>query len=159
MAVIVSGTEAYKALSVSNDMTIATESGIVSVVITASGGGGGNIAITPGAIKARGGPVNISRTPLTSSNTIQYKRQAGMVLMLYNTTGSPVVVNIVGTQPVPINAPGYGGPINTSGGKSITVPANATTYIPLDGMWAFLEGNGTVTLANGTGLVAGLLTT
>lgn len=99
-------------------------------------------------------PVNLTRTTLTASDTLTYTRGANQNLHFYNTTASAVTVTLVGTAPTALTPSGYGGTLSTSAGKAITVPASGWTMVELDDIWAFLTGSGTVTLTNGTGLVA-----
>lgn len=114
------------------------------------------IAQTNGASQVVG-PANISRTNLTASDTLTYFPGSGQVLWLRNPTGSPVVVNLSGTAPSSIDVTGVG-TITPSGGKSISVASNTATYLPLDNIGAYLDGTGTVTITNGTGMVASLWT-
>lgn len=100
------------------------------------------------------GPKDVARTPLTANDTLTYVRGAGLTLGLYNSTGSAVTITLVGSAPTTLTPDGYGGTLSTSAGKSITVPATGLTIVELDDIWAFLSGNGTVTVTNGTGLVA-----
>lgn len=103
---------------------------------------------------ASNGPVNVTRTTMTASDTLTYTQGGGQVLGLYNTTASPVVITLVGSAPTTLNPSGYGGTLSTAAGKSVTVPASGLTLLELDDIWAFLTGSGTVTITNGTGLVA-----
>lgn len=115
------------------------------------------IAQTNGVIQqSSSGPVNLTRTTMTASDTLTYVQGSGQTLQLYNTTASAVTVTLVGSAPTPLTPSGYGGTVSTSAGKAITVPANGWTVIELDDIWAFLTGSGTVTLTNGTGLTAAL---
>ena len=107
-------------------------------------------------VVASGAPVNVTRTALTTSDTLTFVRGSNQRLFLYNTTASAVTVTLTGTAPVSLTPAGYGGTISTAGGKAITVPASGTTFFELDDIWAFIEGNGTVTVTNGTGLTAHL---
>lgn len=106
--------------------------------------------------KGSNGPVNLTRTTLTASDTLTYVQGSGQNLHLYNTTASAVNVTLVGTAPTTLSPDGYGGTLSTAGGKTITVPANGWTVVELDDIWAFLTGSGTVTVTNGTGTVASL---
>lgn len=113
------------------------------------------IALSTGVMDSNG-PVNVSRTNLSASDTLAYTQGSKQMLFLYNTTASPVVVTLTGSAPTTLNPSGYGGTISTAGGKSITVPASSSTLVDLDDIWAFLTGNGTVTVSGGTGLTAHL---
>ena len=103
------------------------------------------------------GPSNVTRTSLTASDTLTYYPGSGQVLWLRNPTGSPIVVSLSGTAPSSIDVPGVG-TITASGGKSVSCAGNAATYIALDNIGAYLDGSGTVTITNGTGMVASLWT-
>ena len=105
---------------------------------------------------ASNGPVNATRTTLTASDTLTYAQGGAQVLMLYNTTASPVAVTLVGTAPTTLYPAGYGGSISTASGKVVTVPASGLTFLELDDISAFLTGTGAVTVTGGTGLVAAL---
>lgn len=116
------------------------------------------IALTTGVLsQGSNGPTNVTRTTMTASDTLTYVQGAGQMLMLYNTTASAVNVTLVGSAPTPLTPEGYGGTVSTSSGKVITVPASGWTVVELDDIWAFLTGTGTVTLTNGTGLTAALV--
>lgn len=116
------------------------------------------IAQTSGVLSTgSNGPKDVTRTALTASDTLAYTRGASLTLGLYNTTGSAVTVTLVGTAPTTLTPDGYGGTLSTASGKSITVPASGLTMVELDDIWAFLTGSGTVTVTNGTGLVAFLI--
>jgi hypothetical protein len=98
--------------------------------------------------------VNVTRTTMTASDTIPYVQGAGQVLVLYNTTASPVTVTMLGSAATTVSIPGMGGAINVAAGKTVQVPATGTTVVQLDDYSNFLSGN--VTITGGTGLVAHL---
>lgn len=105
------------------------------------------------------GPVNIARTTMSSSDTLAYQAGGKQFVLFYNLSASPIALSIVGSAPTPLDVPGYGGTIATSGGKSVTVPASGSTLVDLDDISAFLGGNGTVTITGGsTQLIAHLFT-
>lgn len=113
------------------------------------------IAQTSGAFgKGVNGPVNLTRTTMTASDTLTFVQGSGQMLAMYNTTAAAVNVTLVGTAPTSLSPDGYGGTLSTAGGKVVTVPANGWTMVELDDIWAFLTGSGTVTVTNGTGLTA-----
>ena len=115
------------------------------------------ITLTTGVSnKGSNGAVNLTRTALTASDTLSYVQGSGQVLHLYNTTAAIVTVTLVGTAPTTLSPDGYGGTLSTAGGKAVAVPANGWTVLELDDIWAFLTGSGTVTVTNGTGVVASL---
>lgn len=100
--------------------------------------------------KSSNGPVTIARTVLSASDTLVYVQ--GSTLELFNTTASPVVVTIDGSGSTTISPVGYGGTIDVSAGKAITVPASSTVYVNLDSISAFLAG--TVAVTGGVGVTA-----
>ena len=102
------------------------------------------------------GPVNLTKTTLTASDTLTYVPGGSQMLSLYNTTASIVTVTLVGTAPLTLSPAGYGGTISTAGGKAIAVPASGWTNLELDDISAFLAGTGAVTVTGGTGVVAAL---
>ncbi len=102
--------------------------------------------------KTSNGPVTITRTVLSASDTLTYS--PGAVLELYNTTASPVVVTIDGSGATTISPTGYGGTVDISAGKAITVPASSTVYVQLDSIAAFLQG--TIAVTGGVGVTAHL---
>ena len=113
------------------------------------------IAIT----KRTEAPVNLTRTTLTASDTLAYAAGASQVIEFTNTTASPVVVAIRGSGasavfPIPGTA---GTTVDLTGGKSITVPGvvGATTAINLDALPSYMVGN--ITVTNGTGCTATVL--
>lgn len=106
--------------------------------------------------------VTLTRTALGASDTLAYTFGGNQMVMLYNTTASPVIVTFTGTNPVSLAPPGFGGDVSTSGGKAITVPASGLVMVNLDDIYAFIAGanagSGTVTVSGGTGVVAALFT-
>jgi len=113
------------------------------------------ITATSGVLgSSSNGPTNLSRTTLTASDTFTYVQGSGQTLALFNTTASAVAITIGGSLPTSLTPAGFGGIVSTAGGKSVTVPASGATYLELDDIWAFLTGNGTITVTNGTGLSA-----
>lgn len=111
-------------------------------------------AIPQSLVKDAGVPVNLTRTTMSASDTFTFTQGTGQVLMLYNTTASPVVVALTGNaMPATIPVTGIGGTFSLAGGKSVTVPASGATVIDLDDIYQYLAGT-SVTITNGTGLVA-----
>lgn len=99
-------------------------------------------------------PVNLTRLTMGASDTLTYVNGAKQMLLLYNTTASPVVATLTGNaMPATIPVPGVGGTFTLTGGKAITVPASGATLVDLDDIYQYLAG-GTVTITGGTGLVA-----
>jgi len=107
-------------------------------------------------VRDANGAVNVTRTTLSASDSLTFQQGSDQILLLYNTTASPVVVTLTGTAPVSLNPDGFGGTISTAGGKAVTVPASGSTLLELDDIWAFLAGTGAVTVTGGTGLTAHL---
>jgi hypothetical protein len=108
--------------------------------------------ITQTNVGKGGGAKNITLTTLTSSDTFSYQQGAGQVLILFNTTGSPVTATITGSAATTISPSGFGGTVSVASGKAVTVPANGMTLLNLDDISAFLKG--TITVTGGTGLEA-----
>jgi hypothetical protein len=100
--------------------------------------------------KTSNGPITVTRTVLSASDTLVYT--PGAVLELFNTTASPVVVTIDGSGATTISPTGYGGTVDISAGKAITVGASSTVYVQLDSIAAFLAG--TVAVTGGVGVTA-----
>lgn len=114
------------------------------------------ITATTGA-RAKVGPVALTRTTSTATDTLTYTLGASQTLLLYNTTASPITVNLVGSAPASVFVTGTATTVNTSGGASVVVGASATQHVALDDISAYLAGNGTVTVTGGVGLVAMLI--
>jgi hypothetical protein len=106
--------------------------------------------LTQVTVSGAGVPVNHTRATMSASDTLTYVGGSGQHLILYNTTGVPVVLTIIGSTATTI--PGYGAPISVAAGKTITVPATQTTSVLLDSISAYLSG--VITLTGGVGLVA-----
>ncbi len=104
-------------------------------------------------------PVSLTVNTLTASDTLAYVANANQVIEFRNTTASPVVVAIKGagaSATFPISGTA-GTTVDLTGGKSITVPGviGATVAMSLDALPSYLIG--AVTVTNGTGLVATVL--
>lgn len=104
-------------------------------------------------------PVNLTVSTLTASDTLAYVPNSNQVIEFRNTTASPVIVAIKGASapaayPIPDTA---GTTVDLSAGKSITVPGviGATVAVSLDNLKTYLVG--AVTVTNGTGLTATVL--
>lgn len=98
------------------------------------------------------GPVTVTRNVLSASDVLVYS--AGQILELFNTTASPVVVTIDGAAGTTISPTGFGGTIDISAGKAITVPASGTVAVKLDTISVFLQG--TIAVTGGVGVTAHL---
>lgn len=108
--------------------------------------------LTPTSVLSRGGPFVPTVTTLTASDTLTYKPQTKQVLLLTNTTASPVVVTIDGDGGTAISPSGYGGTISVAAGKAITVAANGVQAVKLSDISAFLQG--VVAVTGGVGVTA-----
>lgn len=97
------------------------------------------------------GPVTATRNALTTSQDTLTVTKG--ILELYNTTGSSVTVTIDGSTATTISPSGYGGTVDISAGKAITVGANATVYVDLSTISAFLSGTIAIS-ASATGVNA-----
>jgi hypothetical protein len=97
------------------------------------------------------GPVTATRNVLSASDVLPV---SSGILELYNTTGSPVVVTIDGSTATTIAPAGFGGTVDISAGKAITVPATGTVILNLATISAFLSG--TIAVTGGTGVTAHL---
>ena len=100
------------------------------------------------------GPLHLTRTVLTASDTLTYLRGAKQVLTLVNSTGADVTITITGSVKPNVPVPGYVGTVSTASGKTVLVEDGTTVAIQLDTIYAFLQG--TVSITGGTGLVATL---
>lgn len=90
-------------------------------------------------------------TTLTASDVLTYNTAKQQLLVLENTTASPVVVTVDGSTGTTIAVGGYGS-VDVSAGKTITVPANGYQYVKLSAISAFLSG--TVAVTGGVGVKA-----
>jgi uncharacterized protein YjiK len=97
------------------------------------------------------GPAAPTVTTLTASDTLTYNPQKRQLLVLENTTASPVVVTVDGSTGTTQAVPGYGS-VDVSAGKAITVAANGYQYALLSTISAFLSG--TVAVTGGVGVKA-----
>lgn len=95
--------------------------------------------------------VNPTKTTLTASDTLTYNTAKRQILLLQNTTASPVVVTIDGNAGTTIAVPGYG-TIDVSAGKQITVPANGQAAVQLSAISVYLQG--TIAVTGGVGVTA-----
>lgn len=100
-------------------------------------------------------PVTITRTSLSASDTLTYTSGGNQVLVLYNTTASPVTVTITGSTATTISPAGYGATVSVASGIAIVVPASGTKAVCLDKISAYLSGN--ITVTGGVGVDAHLM--
>lgn len=107
--------------------------------------------ITPTSVN-QGVPFAPVVTTLTASDTLAYKKSTKQLLVLTNTTASPVVVTIDGDGGTTIAPAGYGGTVSVSTGKAITVAASGVQAVKLSDISAFLQG--VVAVTDGVGVTA-----
>jgi hypothetical protein len=94
-------------------------------------------------------------TTLGSSDTLVYKRGAGQILVLDNVTAGALTPKIDGADGTTIQVPGSV-PVDVSAGYTLpSIGAGARAAVPLDSIWAFLQG--VVTVTGGSGIKAVLL--
>lgn len=101
----------------------------------------------------------LTRYALSASDTFAYVEGTGQKLVLWNTTGSPVVVTLTNATPnstTAVSPSRFGGAITTSAGKTASVPATGTLFIDCDDYAAYLSGAGLATITGGTGVTAHL---
>jgi len=91
------------------------------------------------------GPVTVTTTASTASDTLTYVPNTFQVLAVRNTTGGNLDVTIDGSGSTTISPDGYGGTISVAAGKTFTVPANGTVLVNLDSIKAFLSGTIAIT--------------
>lgn len=101
----------------------------------------------------------LTRVTLTASDTFTYAKNVGMVLQLHNNTAGALTPTIKGSAPsAAFPVPGAGDTtISLAAGLQLSLGVNQSQDIRLDAVAAYLEGNGTVTIAGGTGITAVLL--
>lgn len=91
------------------------------------------------------GPVTVTTTASTASDTLVYAANTMQVLEIRNTTAGSLDVTIDGSGATTISPPGYGGTVDISTGKVISVGANATVLVNLDSISAYLQGTIAIT--------------
>lgn len=97
----------------------------------------------------------VTRTTLTSSDTLTYLPNTGQVLILMNDTAGSLTVSLDGADSTNVSFPGVPN-VNVSNGYSSTVMnAGQSRAIPLDTISAYLQG--VITITGGTGATAILL--
>lgn len=99
-------------------------------------------------------PVVMTRTTMTSSDTLVYASGTNQVLEINNVTAGSLTVVITGSTATTVAPAGLGATINVSTGFSMTIPAGVQTSVRLDAISAYLSG--TITLTGGTGAIASL---
>jgi hypothetical protein len=101
------------------------------------------------------GPFTPTKLALGASDTFTFTSGSNQLLILYNTTASPVVVTLDGSGGTTVTIPNTGQTYDVSAGLAITVPANAFKAVRLDTISAYCAG--TIALTGGTGVHACLL--
>lgn len=92
-------------------------------------------------------------TTLSASDTITFNPGKKQLLVLRNTTGGSLTLNIDGAGGTTVQAPGVGS-VNVSAGLNIPVAAGASVAVVLSTVIAYLQG--VVTLTGASGLTAQL---
>jgi hypothetical protein len=114
------------------------------------------MAIITTTSKAVLGSFSSPKTVLTAADTFTYIPTATQELVMFNTTGSNIIVNIKGAAGVAIAIPKSGGAtFAVNAGISITVPANDFQFLLLPTIDAYLQG--VVSVTNGVGVVATII--
>lgn len=101
------------------------------------------------------GQFTVTETTLGASDTFAYDSNQKYLMILRNTTASPVTVTVDGSgasNAIPV--PGYGN-VDATAGKALTVPANGVIAVRLATISAFLQG--TIAVTGGTGVVASIV--
>ena len=92
-------------------------------------------------------------TTLTASDTITFNPGKKQLLVLRNTTGGSLTLNIDGAAGTTVQAPGVGS-VSVASGLNIPVAAGASVAVVLSTVSAYLQG--VVTLTGASGLTAQL---
>ena len=111
--------------------------------------------ITPTQRKTNGHQ-KLEKTILDGTDNLIFNANKDQVLVLENSTASPVSVLVVGSNASATYIPkGYGDPIDLTGGYHIEITANETQslYLPSISQWLM----GDVSITGGSGLIASLL--
>lgn len=102
------------------------------------------------------GPFQPTKLVLTASDTFTYVPGANQELILYNITGSPVVVTLDGAGGTTVTVPGAGAStFSVASGLPVTVPANDWQVVRLDTISAYLQG--VIAMTGGVGVIAALI--
>ncbi len=97
-------------------------------------------------------PVTATRTVLGASDTLGYVSGANQKLVLWNTTASPITLNIDGAGGTTVSPAGMGQAISIAAGVDVIVPASSTVVVSCDKFSVYMQG--VVTCSGGTGLTA-----
>lgn len=102
------------------------------------------------------GPFLPTKLILTASDTFTYVPGTNQELILYNITGSAVVVTIDGAGGTTLPVAGAGAAtFSVASGIAITVPANDWQIVRLDTIPAYC--NGVIAMTGGVGVIAVLI--
>lgn len=94
-----------------------------------------------------------------SGDTLVYAEDQGQELLLCNTSASPVVVTIDGSDGTTITIPNAGGAtLSVASGLAVTVAANSFAVVALDRAKAYLKGTVAITAATGAVVRAAIVT-
>lgn len=81
------------------------------------------------------------KTLVATGNTITYRANAFQHMLMYNSSGSPVTVNVVGSAAGQIPIPGTAGnTFNAAIGYDVVIPANGMSVLYLDSISTYLGG-------------------
>ena len=87
-------------------------------------------------------------TTLGSSDTLTYDASKKQLLVLRNTTGGSLTLNIDGDGGTSVGVPGVGS-VSVSSGVNVTVASGASKSVLLSSISAYLQGVVTLTGASG----------
>ena len=110
-------------------------------------------ALTITAYKDAAGVVTSVVNTATASDTLVYVPNTNQALVMDNTTGGSLTLNIKGSAPsAAYPVAGTSTTMDLSAGFNVTIAAGAKKLLNLDKIPAYLAGNGTVTLSGAAGL-------
>lgn len=118
------------------------------------------MAVVAVTSKNTAGAVTLASIALaTSGDTLVYTPDNGQELILCNTSASPVVVTIDGSDGTTVVVPNAGGAtLSVASGLAVTVPANSFSLVPLDKAKAYLQGTVAISAATGAVVRAAIVT-
>lgn len=93
---------------------------------------------------------------LTASDDAAINLSRKSVMIIENTTGVDVDINVIGDTATSVECDGVG-TIDLSGGKTFTITANAVEKIPLNPTYQEWLKSGALTITNGAGCEAYIL--
>lgn len=119
------------------------------------------MAVVPITSKNSNAPVSVSTILLaTSGDTLNYMKNKGQELYLFNTSNSAVTVTIDGSDSGSVVVPGTAGTtISVASGLSIPIAANSFAYLVLEKAEFFLQGTVAITASTGSVIRASVVTT